>query len=82
MEPINSPYYLGNREMKPVIIEAKNSHVCISQELPWDANGEDLMNAFYTMGVGLGFDSESLLYEMKTFAEEHTTNDCVIDDEK
>ena len=79
MERIDSPYYFGNKEMKPVVLQAKNSYSCITQELPWDLNSEDFIRAVYTLGVGLGFSAESILCEMKTFAEDNLLSEEVIE---
>lgn len=80
MEQIDSQYYLGNREMKPVVLQAKTSYVCITQELPWDVNSEDFIKAIYTLGIGIGFNANDILYAMKYFVEENLQSEEDIDE--
>ena len=47
MEAKDSPYYMGNHECLPTEFTIKTTEHVVKQELPWDANMEDLCQAFY-----------------------------------
>lgn len=55
----------------PVIITVEGYNKKIIQELSWDANSTDILNAIYTAAVGCGFEPEMFLNAMKDFAEDH-----------
>ena len=46
MEAKDSPYYMGNHECLPTEFTIKTTEHVVKQELPWDANMEDLCQAF------------------------------------
>lgn len=69
MEPKDSPYYLGNRQCPPTSFVFKNGYEVITQELPWDANSEDLGEAFFT-AITHVFDEKQVLDAIKDFTPE------------
>ena len=72
MEPKNSPYYYGNSDCLPTILEFKSHDAPISHiEMPWDANVEDVLQALYGAMITATFNPVSILRGMKEFAEEH-----------
>lgn len=48
METKESPYYMGNRELPPIVLETEYSGKVITHELPWDAGEEHIMPALYS----------------------------------
>lgn len=48
MERKDSPYYMGNRELPPIILETEYEGKKITHELPWDMGAEHIMPAFYS----------------------------------
>lgn len=66
----NEPYYLGNDTELPVKLTAQSKHKTISVELPWDADLRDMLEAFETVCVGLGFHDEGVTKAMEEFIEE------------
>ena len=70
MEPKDSEYYMGNREELPTILQIKTSHAVITQELPWDAGADELVQAFYTAMVGMTFVPDGILQAMEEFVNE------------
>lgn len=48
METKESPYYMGNRELPPIILETEYGGKMITCELPWDAGEEHIMPALYS----------------------------------
>lgn len=71
MEDKNSPYYRGNSDCLPTEFSIKTTDHVVKQELPWDANLEDMCQAFYGALVAVGFSPEGVLRYMKSFAEDH-----------
>lgn len=67
MEAKNSPYYLGNHECLPTELTIKTTEHVVKQELPWDANMEDLCQAFYGALVSITFSPDVVLDGMKNF---------------
>ena len=45
MEAKDSPYYMGNHECLPTEFTIKTTEHVVKQELPWDANMEELCQA-------------------------------------
>ena len=66
----NDQYYLGNDTELPVKLTAQSKYKTISVELPWDADLRDMLEAFETVCVGLGFDDEGVTKAMEEFVEE------------
>lgn len=64
------PYYLGNQDCLPTKITFQTSYATITQELPWDAGADDILQAVYTAMVGMTFHPNGVLEAMKEFAEE------------
>lgn len=75
MELKNSPYYLGNYEQKPIILQVKTNETVITQELPWDVGADDLCQAFYTALVGMTFHPNGILQAMENFVNDHKSID-------
>lgn len=48
MEQKDSPYYMGNRELPPIVLETEYGEKVITHELPWDMGEEHIMPAFYS----------------------------------
>ena len=48
METKESPYYMGNRELPPIVLETEYDGKKITHELPWDMGEEHVMLAFYS----------------------------------
>lgn len=67
MEAKDSPYYMGNHECLPTEFTIKTTEHVVKQELPWDANMEDLCQAFYGACVAITFNPETVLDGMKDF---------------
>lgn len=67
MEAKDSPYYLGNSECLPTELTIKTTEHVVTQELPWDANMEDLCQAFYGALVSITFSPDVVLDGMKNF---------------
>lgn len=47
MENRESEYYLGGRNILPLIVSVKISGITYEVELPWDTNGVDVLEAVY-----------------------------------
>ena len=70
METKESPYYYGNQNCPPTILEFKSHHAPISHiEMPWDASVEDVLQALYGAMVTATFEPASILNGMKKFVE-------------
>ena len=67
MEPKDSVYYNGNCDFPPVTLEIESMGIKSSIELHWDANGNDLVEAFYTL-LSTYFEKELILLWFKIFA--------------
>lgn len=65
----NSPYYLGNREYPPVVLEFTCGSETITQELNWDVSGKDLTEAF-VIAITHVFDEKVVLETMKNYGPE------------
>lgn len=80
METKENPYYYGNPDCPPTILEFKSHHAPISHiEMPWDAGVEDVLQALYGAMVTASFQPTSILRCMKEFAE---SNLSVFEDNK
>lgn len=60
METKESPYYMGNRDLLPIVIETEYNGIVMTHELPWDAGGERIMLAFYSSLVTYFGNEETL----------------------
>lgn len=68
----NDPYYLGNDTELPTRLTLQTTSTTIQQDVHWDASLRDVIYAFYTAAIGIGFAPESVIGGMKEFAEEYT----------
>lgn len=68
MEPKESPYYMGNRDYLPTIIEFEYNNKIITQELPWDVNEEELMLSIYG-GLSVYFGNINVLKTFEDFSK-------------
>lgn len=66
MNKIDDPYYFGNNEFPPTILNFTVGFETITQELPWDISGDELTEAFVIDLLYL-FDEKSILEVMKDF---------------
>lgn len=57
-------------ESRNVVLTLKNEYKTISVELPWDANIEDLLEAFYGGMVGLTFHPAGIVRFMREWCDE------------
>lgn len=70
METNKNPYYYGNSDCPPTILEFKSHNAPISHiEMPWYANVEDVLQALYGAMVAATFQPTAILEGMKEFAE-------------
>ena len=70
MKNYDDPYYYGNFDCPPTILEFKSHDAPISHiEMPWDASVEDVLQALYGAMVAATFQPMSVLEGMKEFAE-------------
>lgn len=70
MKDKENPYYHGNDDTLPIMLQAKSRYGNISMELPWDANLDNICQAFFAMCIGLSYPADSILNAMKEFAHE------------
>jgi hypothetical protein len=56
-------------EEKPTIFSVEHLGTKITFELPWDAGMQDLLDAFYTMCIGISFCPSVIVDGMKEFVE-------------
>ena len=57
-------------DTKPTILSIEHNGNKFTAELPWDADMEDLTNAFYTLCIGATFQPTTVIRGMKEFLEE------------
>lgn len=68
-------YYLGNRDNPPIRFTVESGDRTIIQELHWDADANELLEAFYTAMVGLTFSPSGVLQAMQEFVNNKTPID-------
>lgn len=66
---------MGNTENNKTVISLEHDGCKHTSELPWDANLNDLLNAFFGLCVSATFYPNSILECMKEFAEERLANE-------
>jgi hypothetical protein len=71
MRTNDDPYYYGNSDCPPTILEFKSHDAPISHiEMPWDASTNDVLTALYGAMIVSGFHPIDILETMKQFAED------------
>lgn len=75
-------YYLGNCTDPPVELTIRTGHTTVIQKLPWDADLQDLIHAFFTACVGVTFSPDGVLETMKEYAEQHLPENNEEDENK
>jgi hypothetical protein len=75
-----STYYYEKPE--PVVVTVSNKNHKITQELPWDCNSEDLLQAIYTAAVGITFNPQDFLRAMRDFANDNLIEEPLCSEEK
>ena len=68
------PYYLGNDTMLPTKLIVKTTDKTIEQDLHWDVSTDEMLDAFYTAMIGVGFHPATIIGSMKEFVEIHEEN--------
>lgn len=66
---------MSNTENNKTIISLEHAGYKHTSELPWDANLDDLLNAFFGLCVSATFYPNNILECMKEFAEEKLANE-------
>lgn len=66
----NDGYDLGNRDCMPVQISVKTSDQNITIDLPWDADAEQYVHAFYTAMIGVTFNPKTAIEAFYNFGKE------------
>ena len=71
----NDPYYLGNDTMLPSKLIVKTTDKSIEQDLYWDANMDNFVDAFYTAMIGIGFHPDTVIDGMEEFVQIHKNDE-------
>jgi hypothetical protein len=71
----NDPYYLGNDTMLPTKLIVKTTDKTIEQDLHWDVSTDEMLNAFYTAMIGIGFHPDAVIDGMEEFVQIHKNDE-------
>ena len=71
----DDPYYLGNDTMLPSKLIVKTTDKSIEQDLHWDANIGNFVDAFYTAMIGIGFHPDAVIGGMEEFLQIHKNDE-------